>query len=246
MSNLYSCIGIIPARYASTRFPGKPLINIHGKTMIQRVYEQVIQSELDAVIVATDDSRIADHVLSFGGKVEMTQANHLTGTDRCNEVASKFNAEDVIINIQGDEPFIHPNQINELLQVFRMNKLVEIATQCKLIDAGSLIFDSNIIKVVRDTKNFAMYFSRNPVPFIRNLSPDQWSTEQKHFKHIGIYGYRKLILEQLSNLKEGNLETAESLEQLRWMENGFKIFVAETQYETFGIDVPEDLKKIKF
>ena len=246
MSADFKSIGIIPARFASTRFPGKPLVLINGITMIQRVYEQVVQSDLDDVIVATDDSRIAEHVLSFGGKVELTDGSHPTGTDRCNEVASKYNDNDVIINIQGDEPFIHPNQINELANVFREHITVGIATQCKLIEQDSVIFDPNAIKVVRDASNMALYFSRNPVPFIRNVAPAEWSSQKKHFKHIGIYGYRNHILSQLAKLKMGFLEVAESLEQLRWMENGFKIFVAETQYETFGIDVPEDLEKIKF
>ena len=246
MSKSIKKIGIIPARFASTRFPGKPLVNIHGKSMIQRVYEQVVQSDLDEVIVATDDQRIIDHVNSFGGNVKMTSVNHLTGTDRCNEIASQYPDETVVINIQGDEPFIHPNQINELLKVFNEDESIEIATQCKLIEQNDIIFDSNAIKVVRDKANKAIYFSRNPIPFIRNLPPSDWSLQRKHYKHIGIYGYKKHILEKLAQQTAGILETAESLEQLRWMENGFKIHVEETQYDTFGIDVPEDLEKIVF
>ena len=243
LQKLYS-IGIIPARYASTRFPGKPLVEIHGKTMVQRVYEQVIQANLDEVIVATDDQRIYDHVLSFGGRVEMTSTDHPTGTDRCIELAKRYDTNAILINIQGDEPFINPIQINELLQVFHENTEINIATQCKQIENNALIFDPNAIKVVRDQNNFALYFSRSPLPYLRNVPTEEWSLQNKHFKHIGIYAFRNETLAKLSSLPMGILETAESLEQLRWMEHGFKIYVAETQYETFGIDVPEDLKRI--
>lgn len=239
-------IGIIPARYASTRFPGKPLVQIHGKSMIQRVYEQAIKSELDSVIVATDDLRIFEHVADFEGNVLFTAGTHLTGTDRCYEVAANLPFDCIIINIQGDEPFINPEQINELLRVFDRKKSITIATQCKLITSNELIFDANVVKVVKNTKGFAMYFSRNPIPYVRNARQEDWVQHQKHYKHIGIYGFRKSVLKKLAALPSGVLESAESLEQLRWLENGHRIFVAETNYETFGIDVPEDLDKIVF
>jgi len=236
MSKSIKKIGIIPARFASTRFPGKPLVNIHGKSMIQRVYEQVVQSDLDEVIVATDDQRIIDHVNSFGGNVKMTSVNHLTGTDRCNEIASQYPDETVVINIQGDEPFIQPEQLQLLLSAFH-DHTTQIATLVKQITSPAEIENPNLVKVVFSNHHKALYFSRSVIPFARNISTH-------YYKHIGIYAYREDVLHQLTQLSPTPLEQAESLEQLRWMENGFSITVVPTEIETIGIDTPEDLNKI--
>lgn len=239
-------IGIIPARYASTRFPGKPLINIQGKSMIQRVYEQAKKSKLlSEVFVATDDKRIETHVKKFGGKVVMTSTKHTSGTDRCAEVAKKLkNKFDIIINIQGDEPFIKPQQIDLLCSCFK-SKDVEIATLVKKIDTVEELLSNNTPKVVVNKNKQAIYFSRTPIPFYRsNNKPQEWIERHTYYKHIGIYGYRKEVLEKITHLKQSPLELVESLEQLRWLENGYKISVAVTEFESVAIDTPEDLKKI--
>lgn len=232
-------IGIIPARFASTRFPGKPLVDIGGKTMIQRVYEQAKKAtSLSEVLVATDDQRIFDAVEDFGGKVVMTSLNHTNGTERCNEVAANFEA-DVVINIQGDEPFIQPEQINQLADLF-LDESVQIGTLVKQIYEKTDLHNPTIIKAVLNLKQEALYFSRSAIPFLR--TPD---TEHIFFKHIGIYGFRKDVLDSLVKLPLSSLEKAESLEQLRWLENGYRIQTALTEYNSLSVDVPEDLEKLK-
>jgi 3-deoxy-manno-octulosonate cytidylyltransferase (CMP-KDO synthetase) len=238
-------IGIIPARYASTRFPGKPLVDIAGKSMIQRVYEQAKKStHLTEVVVATDDIRIERHVTNFGGQVVMTSTQHQSGTDRCFEAMQVFaTPADVIINIQGDEPFIHPGQIDELASCFR-HPGVQIATLVKKIDSTADLFNVNIPKVVLNTNKEAIYFSRQTLPHIRGKKEAEWMQQFTFFKHIGIYAYQVEVLSKITALKPASLEIAEGLEQLRWIENGYKIKVELTDYESVAIDVPDDLKKL--
>ena len=237
-------LGIIPARYASTRFPGKPLVDIAGKTMIQRVYEQAKKcAQLSEVIVATDDDRIFEHVRDFGGKAVMTSSTHQSGTDRCAEVAEKHPEYDVIINIQGDEPYIDPEQISKLIGCFNDND-TQLATLIKKVSNEQELHNTNSPKVIINKNSEAIYFSRSPLPHIRGQEPQNWMQHFTYFKHIGIYGYRADILKQITKLPVSSLEKAESLEQLRWVENGYKIKVAETEIETVAIDTPEDLKKL--
>ena len=241
-------IGIIPARFASTRFPGKPLIDIHGKSMIQRVYEQAKKSKkLAAVFVATDDKRIEAHVKKFGGNVIMTSPKHKSGTDRCAEAVKKIQstiAFDVVINIQGDEPFIKPQQIDLLCSCFK-SKEVGIATLVKKINGVEELLNHSTPKVIVNKNKQAIYFSRTPVPFYRGVDhPKEWLQKHTYFKHIGIYGYRKEVLMKLSRLKPSSLELTESLEQLRWIENGYKIGVAVTALESVAIDTPGDLSMV--
>jgi len=232
-------IGIIPARYASTRFPGKPLAMLGGKTMIERVYTQCIKSSLTEVIVATDDERIYRHVKSFGPAM-MTGTHHQSGTDRCQEVIEKLSEKfDYVINIQGDEPFIDPEQIN-LLTSF-LDGETQIATLIKKIESAEHLLNPNIVKVVRGTFNQALYFSRSPIPYVRGKNEQDWLAHHTFYKHIGMYAYRTDVLQKLSTLKQTILEKTESLEQLRWLENGYSILTAETQRETIGVDTPEDL-----
>ena len=239
-------LGIIPARYASSRFPGKPLVDIAGKSMIQRVYEQAKKcSQLSEVIVATDDDRIFEHVNSFGGKAEMTSSTHQSGTDRCAEVAEKHPEYDVIINIQGDEPYINPDQISKLISCFG-DPGTQIATLIKKVSNEQELYNTNSPKVIINKNSEAIYFSRSPLPHIRGQEPQNWFQHFTYFKHIGIYGYRAEILKQITKLPVSALEKAESLEQLRWIENSYKIKVAETEIETVAIDTPEDLKKLIF
>jgi 3-deoxy-manno-octulosonate cytidylyltransferase (CMP-KDO synthetase) len=236
-------LGIIPARYASTRFPAKPLIDIAGKSMIQRVYEQVKKStKVTAVVVATDHAEIFAHVKKFGGNVCMTKESHVSGTDRCFEALSlQKEAFDYVINIQGDEPFIQPEQIDLLANL--LNGKTEIATLIKRIADQEQLFNANVVKAVVAENRTALYFSRCPIPHIRNKKESEWLNDNTFYKHIGMYAYRSDILKQLTELPVSTLEKAESLEQLRWLENGFKIAVAETQTETVGIDTPDDLTK---
>jgi 3-deoxy-manno-octulosonate cytidylyltransferase (CMP-KDO synthetase) len=236
-------IGIIPARYASTRFPAKPLADISGKSMIQRVYEQAKKSSsLAKVVVATDHQEIYNHVKSFGGEVAMTREDHPSGTDRCFEAVSQQKEKyDYVINIQGDEPFIKPEQID--LIASKLDGKTEIATLVKAITDVEQLFNANVVKAVVSKEMKALYFSRATIPHLRNVSQEQWIEKQKFFKHIGMYAYRSDILKELIQLEVSSLEKAESLEQLRWVENGFSITVAETMLETLGIDTPEDLLK---
>lgn len=234
---------IIPARYASTRFPGKPLADIAGKTMIQRVYEQCKQiNELAYVIVATDDERIYQNVIQFGGQVCMTSTQHLTGTDRIWDVVEKLNlAVDVIINVQGDEPFIQPSQLQNVIACFH-DPNAAIATLVKPIQQNEVLFNVNAPKVVLDDAHFALYFSRQAIPFLRNEPTENWLNNHTYYQHIGIYGFRKDVLQKLVKLAPSKLEQAESLEQLRWLAAGYKIKTAITNETTIAIDTPEDLE----
>jgi 3-deoxy-manno-octulosonate cytidylyltransferase (CMP-KDO synthetase) len=238
-------LAIIPARYASTRFPGKPLVDIGGKTMVQRVYEQVIQStSVDRAVVATDDDRIEAHVRAFGGAVVRTRPDHPSGTDRCAEVALQYPDADYILNIQGDEPFIQPEQIDLLARTLSGNWQFNIATLAKKIEDPELLFNPNVVKVVFSAQHGALYFSRHPVPFVRGHEKDEWIGRHDFYKHIGLYGFRRATLLDIAGMAPTLLEKAESLEQLRWLENGLKIAVGVTTLETIGIDTPEDLLKI--
>ena len=244
-------IGIIPARYQSSRFPGKPLFLIEGKTMIQRVYEQAQKSQvLSELYVATDDYRIESHVQDFGGKAIMTNSNHNCGTERCHEAFKlicknkSFGENDVIINIQGDEPCINPQQIDLVASCFK-NKEVEIATLVRKMDNSNDLFSPNTMKVVTDFNKKALYFSRSPIPFLREFEKEKWINNHTFFQHIGIYAYRSKVLDEIVKLPVSILEKAESLEQLRWLENGYSINVEITDYESHSVDVPEDIEKIK-
>ncbi len=236
---------IIPARYASTRFPGKPLADMEGKPMIQRVYEQVKKSIRD-VYVATDDERIYKAVEQFNGNAIMTSPLHRSGTDRCKEAYRKIGKTfDVIINIQGDEPFIYPAQI-ELLKSCFTDESVEIATLVKPFDEKDgieVLKNPSAPKVVLSNKSEAIYFSRSVIPFLRDVPQQDWLKQHQFYKHIGIYGYRADVLMEITELAPGVLEEAESLEQLRWIENGYKIKVGITNAETIGVDTPEDLQQ---
>jgi len=237
-------IGIIPARYASTRFPGKPLIDIGGKSMIQRVYEQALKAtSLKLVIVATDDERIVEHVKTFGGDVMLTESDHQSGTDRCSEVVRRLDGFDIAINIQGDEPYIDPFQIELVASCFQ-DEQTQIATLVKKIDDYKELFNNNTPKVVLNSAMDALYFSRHTIPFLRGISVENWLAHYTYYKHIGIYGYRCQVLKALARLPVSSLEKAESLEQLRWLENGYRIRTAETTVETIAIDEPQDLQKL--
>ena len=236
-------LGIIPARFRSSRFPGKPLIDLKGKSMIQRVYEAVNNSGLfDDVIVATEDKRIYQKVISFGGKVEMTSSTHATGTDRCGEVVSRNSDFDVVINIQGDEPLVNPIQLSQLIELFKSDD-VEIGTLVSRNIALEDISNPNRIKVVLDKNQKAIYFSRSAIPNTHH-SKEKNFANLSFFRHIGLYGYRTSILNELVKLESCSLEQMESLEQLRWIYNGFSIHVAETEIETPNIDTPEDVEKV--
>jgi len=246
--NQIRVVGIIPARYASTRFPGKPLALISGLSMIQRVYNQASAcKDIHSVIVATDDQRIADHVAGFGGRVMMTDVNHRSGTDRLGEVLGRLKASGehyaIAVNIQGDEPFIQPEQISRVIRLFS-NPETEIATLIKQVDAAADLDNPNVVKVVTDASGRAMLFSRAPVPYFRGLPQDAWISNYRYFKHIGIYAYRTSVLEKLVQLEPAPPELAESLEQLRWLWNGYRIYTDVTEYETIGVDTPEDLSKL--
>lgn len=239
-------LGIIPARYASTRFPGKPLADIGGKPMIQRVYERA-KLVLEDVVVATDDKQIYHAVKAFGGNVVMTDEGHQSGTDRCYEAYLIFAQKcqqgfDVVINIQGDEPFIRPDQI-ELLKGCFDEETIDIATLIKPIDEGTVIFDPNRPKVVVNKNKEALYFSRSPIPYIREEANEDWIKKHQFYQHIGMYAYRSKVLQKITSMEVGILEKAESLEQMRWLENGLTIKTAITQYESYGIDTPEDLER---
>lgn len=235
-------IAIIPARFASTRFPGKPLAILGGKPVIQRVYEQV-STVLGQVYVATDDQRIHDAVLAFGGKAVMTRTDHKSGTDRICEALEKIGGHyDVVINVQGDEPFIQPSQIRTVMEAFD-DPTTQIATLGKRFDSIEAVENPNSPKIVVDNDSFALYFSRSPIPFVRGKDRAQWLAAYPFLKHIGLYAYRADVLRQVTKLPQSPLELAESLEQLRWLQNGYRIKVGLTDVETVGIDTPDDLKK---
>jgi 3-deoxy-manno-octulosonate cytidylyltransferase (CMP-KDO synthetase) len=260
-------LGIIPARYASTRFPGKPLIDIQGKSMIQRVWEAAKQAiKLDYVVVATDDERIADHVRRFSGEVVMTREDHPSGTDRCWEVWKIFRSEErgarseklnsssfhshssllaptsYILNIQGDEPFLDPAQIDELAGV--LDGEVELATQMIRVHSAAVLHDWGEVKIVLNDRGEALYFSRQPIPYLKNADPARWHEQHPYWRHVGMYAYRVDVLERIAQLPPSPLERVESLEQLRWLEAGYRIRVAETQYDSHCIDTPDDVAKV--
>jgi 3-deoxy-manno-octulosonate cytidylyltransferase (CMP-KDO synthetase) len=238
-------IAIIPARFASTRFPGKPLVDLGGKPMIQRTYERVMAVEgWHRIVIATDDLQIKQTAEAFGAEVIMTRTDHVSGTDRCAEVLSKLSDTfDYVVNIQGDEPFIEPAQLMELAEGFKTNAPILTLIK-KIVDADTL-FSMNTPKVVVNQRGEALYFSRQTIPHLRGIPEEDWLSNHRFFKHIGLYAYRANILQEISRLQPGVLELAESLEQLRWLENGYTIQTLETEYETVGIDTPEDLVKIK-
>ncbi|AEI50042.1 3-deoxy-manno-octulosonate cytidylyltransferase [Runella slithyformis] len=254
-------IGIIPARYASTRFPGKPLIDIQGKSMIRRVYEQASQAKcLSEVIVATDDERILNHVQSFGGKAVMTHPDHPSGTDRCWEAyclgvrsqepeakgtssySSLLTSHSYVINIQGDEPFVAPEQIDELGAV--LDGSVELASQMIPVSDHDVLFDVGEAKVIVNQSFEAIYFSRQVLPFLKGIDPKEWHNHHTYYRQVGMYAYRSDILEKITQLPVSDLEKAESLEQLRWIQNGYRIKMGLTAYESHCIDTPEDVEKV--
>ena len=243
-------IAVIPARYASTRFPGKPLAVLGGKTVIQRVYEQAV-SVLPEAYVATDDERIFEAVEAFGGRAVMTRADHKSGTDRIEEAVEKIEERGrrkeegndlVVINIQGDEPFIQPSQIETLMHLFD-DPATQIGTLGKRFETIEAVRNPNSPKIVTDRRGFALYFSRSVIPYIRGIEVDEWLTHYPFLKHLGIYAYRREVLAEVTRLPQSSLEKAESLEQLRWLENGYRIRVGLTDVETVGIDTPEDLAR---
>jgi len=236
-------LAIIPARYGSTRLPGKPLKVIGGKPMIQRVYEQVSSYHaIEEVCVATDDSRIANVVKGFGGKVFLTSEHHKTGTDRCIEVLEQYPKDsfDVVINVQGDEPFVRKDQLKSILELLE-NKNVQIASLKKRITDKTELFDPNSVKVATDINNRALLFSRHPIPYVRDEEQENWLSQFSFYKHLGIYGFKASVLMGIKGLEQGSLEKAESLEQLRWMENGLNIYLAETAFQSPSVDTEEDL-----
>ena len=236
-------VGIIPSRYNSTRFPGKPLAMIKGKTMIQRVCEQAWKSKLDAVVVATDDIRIADEVLKFGGKYVMTDPRHQSGTDRCCEAVQMLEEQyDAVINIQGDEPFIDPRHIDLLVDLISRDD-TQLASLVKRVEDAEDLFGSTKVKVVMDKTGKALYFSRNPIPFMQNVAHEKWLQKGRFYQHIGIYAYKTETLHQIAKMQPSALEQAESLEQLRWLENGLSIRMAVVGGDSISIDTPDDLAK---
>ncbi len=237
-------LGIIPSRYGSSRFPGKPLIDLMGKSMIQRVYEQAKKcTDFTDVIVATDDQRIFDHVASFGGLVMMTSTEHASGTERCGEVIEKYENYDIVINIQGDEPLIRPEQLTDLIRIFKSQE-VRIGTIVKPMSNEADIRNPNRIKVVLDKDKNGIYFSRSPIPHIANTPHTNWLEKTTFYKHIGIYAWRTKTLQELLKLETTTLEKLESLEQLRWIYNGYAIRTVETNIETPNIDAPEDVEAV--
>lgn len=239
---------IIPARYNSTRFPGKPLAVLNGKIIIQRVVERVSSSRLvDSIIVATDDKRIVDAVNAFGGRAVMTSQKHECGTDRIAEAAEKLEC-DIIINVQGDEPFMRPEMVDDIVEILNKDERASMSTLAVRIENTTDILSPHVVKVVTDDEGYALYFSRSPIPYYR----DEWNDLNARsihpdktpvFKHIGIYGYRKDVLMTVSKMKKSRLEGIEKLEQLRALNYGMKIKVRETEFDTFGIDTMEDLRK---
>jgi len=241
-------LAIIPARYQSTRFPGKPLAMIKGKSMINRVFEQTSKAKsIDRVVVATDDQRIYDHVKEFNGDAVFTGTHHQNGTSRCYETAEILEAAgyryDAVINVQGDEPTVRPEQIEMICSLLRKPE-IKIATLIKKIDQSETLFNPNVVKVVIGKNGQAIYFSRHPIPLVRDFEPNEWINHHQYFKHIGLYGFKRDSLIRIMQLLPGKLELAERLEQLRWLENGLSIYTQTTDFETIGIDTPEDLENL--
>lgn len=238
-------LGLIPSRYGSSRFPGKPLANIMGKSMIRRVYEQACKaSSLQKVIIATDDLRILDHVKEWGGNVMMTSTHHASGTDRCQEVLSAQQEDfDIVVNIQGDEPFIDPTQIEKVTECF-INQETQISSLAKKITQKEELFSPNCVKVVIGEDDHALYFSRAVIPYLRGIEEEDYLKKGLFYKHLGIYAYRASVLNDLCKLPQSILEKAESLEQLRWLSAGYKISMGVTEIEGLSVDTPEDLLKL--
>jgi len=238
-------LAVIPARYNSSRFPGKPLADIGGKTMIERVYTQVQKATgVSEIVVATDDERIVAAVRSFGGKYVMTSPNHPSGTDRCAEVLNTLPGSfDAVINVQGDEPFIRPEQVDQIAGLLRKHN-TEIATLGRKIQVKEDIFDPSKVKVVFDSNRKALYFSRSPIPYDRQHPQEDWLQHTEYFLHVGIYGYTADVLRDITGLQVSNLEKTESLEQLRWLQNGYSIHLDITPHESFGVDTPADLDRL--
>jgi 3-deoxy-manno-octulosonate cytidylyltransferase (CMP-KDO synthetase) len=237
-------LGIIPARYASSRFPGKPLAQIKGRSMLQRVYEQTVKAQLlTRVIIATDDERIARHANEIGAEVVMTKVEHPSGTDRCFE-AYQLHAQpfDYVVNVQGDEPFLDPEQIDSLARV--CDGQTEIATQMIKCNDHAVLFDTGEVKIVLSENQEALYFSRNVIPHIKNVSEKEWHKHFDYYRHVGMYAYRVDVLEKITKLKPSSLEKAESLEQLRWVQHGYRIKCAETNFDSHCVDTPEDIEKV--
>jgi 3-deoxy-manno-octulosonate cytidylyltransferase (CMP-KDO synthetase) len=243
-----AALGIIPARFASTRLPGKPLVDLGGQSMIQRVVAQARLAGLARVVVATDDARILDHVQGFGGEAVLTRADHPSGTDRVWEAFEQLGQPseiECIVNIQGDEPFIHPEQINALVELFAQNPPPAIATLIKPVLTEEELFSPHLPKVVTDQRGHALYFSRHPLPYQRQYPSHEWLTHHRYYRHLGLYAYQPEVLRRLTQLPPSPLELAESLEQLRWLEAGFAIQTAVTELDAFGIDTPEDVTRAR-
>ncbi len=239
-------LGVIPARYASSRLPGKPLLDIGGQSMIQRVYQRVAAApSIDQAVVATDDERILQHVLGFGGVARMTSVDHQSGTDRCAEVAREFDEYAIVVNVQGDEPFMDLEDIDQVVSLLKGPNAAQIATLGTPLHEQKDVFDPNVVKLVKTSDNRALYFSRSPIPHLRNYPADQWLNHATFIKHLGIYGFQRESLLAVTQLPVGHLEKLESLEQLRWLEAGFTINVGITEKVSQGIDTPEDLEKAR-
>lgn len=239
-------VAIIPARYASTRYPGKPLELIGNQSMIERVYRQAsLCKQVHDVLVATDDKRIFDHVSSWGGKVVITSTEHVSGTDRCLEAYLLHGCNhEIVLNVQGDEPFLDPNAITQLIELFS-DPDCTIGTLVRKIDTEEDLLNPSCVKAVLGKNNYALYFTRNPAPYIRQHEKNEWLSKHTFYAHIGIYGFRVQTLKQVCSLAPSALEKAESLEQLRWLENGYNVRAAVTSYHSFGIDTPEDMVKAR-
>ena len=239
-------LGIIPARYGSTRLPGKALIKVQGKTIIERVYDQVHKSQrLTEIIVATDDVRIYNHVRKFGGHAVITRIDHLSGTTRCAEISENMSGFDIVVNIQGDEPLINPAQIDQLCDFIASEPSVGIGTLVHKIEHHEELTNPAVAKVVMGQQGRVLYFSRSPVPFIRDVPVEQWLQHGTFYRHVGMYAYRRDVLRRLGNLPQSELEKAEKLEQLNWLYHGYQVYAMETEYESLGIDTPEDLAALE-
>ena len=237
-------LAIIPARYASARFPGKPLADLGGKSVVQRVYRRAQASRATAVVVATDDRRILDHVVAFGGQAVLTDPGHPSGTDRVAEVAARYPRAEIVVNVQGDEPFVDPTQIDQLIQAFR-EPATDIATLARPITEEQELLSPNVVKVVLGSRGHALYFSRHAIPYLRDVPVGRWIDHGRHLQHLGLYAYRAPVLAELTRLPPGELENDERLEQLRWLAAGYSIHVGLTDRTSVGIDTPADLERAR-